>query len=164
MATNGKLRQPYRLIVNSEEDRKDVLTIQLSTGGKALPVFSHEEEATEFVRFGSLGTGWRIRKTSARELVSVLSRPGTDIGWVALDPWPGIHVEMVLDLIGVGRRDFVDQLVGGIEASCSTALGDAVRRGNRSSLRRPGGEGRHGDKHPGEPAQVEMASEVWGPK
>ena len=135
MATYGKLRQPYRLIVNSEKDRMDVLTIQLSTGRKVLPIFSHDDEAGEFVHFGSLGTGWRIRKTSARELVSVLSRSDTDIGWVALDPWPGIHVEMVLDLIGVGRRDFVDQLVGGIEASCSTAPGDAVRRGQRSNFR-----------------------------
>jgi hypothetical protein len=160
MATDRKLRQPYRLIVNSGKDRMDVLTIQLSTGGKALPVFSHEEEAGEFVRFGGLGTGWRIKKTSARELVSVLSRADTNIGWVALDPWPGIHVEMVLDLIGVGRRDFLDQLVGGIEASCSTARADAVGRGNKSSLRRLGGQGRHGDKHPGEPAQVEMASSV----
>jgi hypothetical protein len=160
MATDGKLRQPYRLIVNSEKDRMDVLTIQLSTGRKVLPIFSHDEEAGEFVPFGSLGTGWRIRKTSARELVSVLSRSDTEIGWVALDPWPGIHVEMVLDLIGVGRRDFVDQLVGRIEASCSTALGGAVGRGNRSSLRCLDGEGRHGDKHPGQPAQVEMASNV----
>ncbi len=160
MATDGKLRQPYRLIVNSEKDRIAVLTIQLSTGRKVLPIFSHDEEAGEFVHFGSLGTGWRIRKTSARELVSVLSRSDTEIGWVALDPWPGIHVEMVLDLIGVGRRDFVDHLMGRIEASCSTALGDAVGRGNRSNLRYLGGEERHGDKQSGEPAQVEIASNV----
>jgi hypothetical protein len=160
MATDGKLRQPYRLIVNSEKDRMDVLTIQLSTGRKVLPIFSHDEEAGEFVHFGSLETGWRIRKTSARELVSVLSRSDTDIGWVALDPWPGIHVEMVLDLIGVSRRDFVDQLVGRIAASCSTALGDAVGRGNRAGLRCLGGEGRHGGKHSDEPAQVEMARYV----
>jgi hypothetical protein len=161
MVTDGKLRQPYRLIVNSEKDRMDVLTIQLSTSGKALPVFSHEEEAGEFIRFGGLGPGWWIKKTSARELVSVLLRPDTDIGWVALDPWPGTHVEMVLDLIGVGRRDFVDQLVGGVEASCSTARADAVGRGSRSSLRCLGGEGRrHGDEHPGEPAQVEMVSNL----
>jgi len=161
MATDGKLRQPYRLIVNSEKDRMDVLTMELSTGRKVLPIFSHDEEAEEFVHFGSLGTSWRIRKTSTRELVSVLSRSDTDIGWVALDPWPGIHVEMALDLIGVGRRDFVEQLlVGQIEASCSTALGDVVGRGNRSSLRCLDGEGRHGDKHPGEPAQVEIASNV----
>ncbi len=160
MSTDAKPRQPYRLIVNSEENRMDVLTIQFSTGRKVLPVFSHEEEAGEFVRFGSWGTGWRIKKTSARELVSVLLSPGAGIGWVALDPWPGLHVEMVLDLIGVGRRDFVDQLVGRIEAFCSTALGDAVGQGDRSSLRCLGGEGQHGDKHPGEPARVEMASNV----
>jgi SseB protein N-terminal domain len=160
MSTDAKPRQPYRLIVNSEENRMDVLTIQLSTGRKVLPVFSHEEEAGEFVRFGSWGTGWRVKKTSARELVSVLFRPGAGIGWVALDPWPGIHVEMVVGLVGVGRRDFVGQLVGGIEDSCSTARGDAVGRGNRSGLRCLGSEGRNGDQHPGEPVQAEMTRNV----
>jgi type III secretion system (T3SS) SseB-like protein len=121
--TDGKPRQPYRLIVNNEKDRMDVLTIQLSTGKALLPVFSHDDEAETFVRLESSGTGWRVRETSARELVSVLLGPGADIGWVVLDPWPGIHVQMVVGLIGVKRSDFVNLLVSGIEASRSTARG-----------------------------------------
>ena len=123
--TDGKPQQPYRLIVNNEKDRMDVLTIQLSTGGEALPVFSHEEEAEMFVRLGSWGAGWRAREASARELVSVLLGPCAGLGLVALDPWPEIHAEMVVGLIGVNRVDFVNLLVGGIEASRSTALGQA---------------------------------------
>lgn len=123
----GKPRQPFRLIVNNEKDWMDVLTIQLASGREgALPVFSHEQEAEEFVRLGNWGAGWQVRETSARELVSVLSGTGADIGWVALDPWPEIDGGMVVDLIGVGRREFVEQLVGRIQASCSTAPG--VRR------------------------------------
>jgi hypothetical protein len=123
--TDGKPRQPYSLIVNNEKDRMDVLTIQLSTGGEALPVFSHEEEAEKFVRLGSWGAGWRAREASARELVSVLLGPCAGLGLVALDPWPEIHAEMVVGLIGVNRVDFVNLLVGGIEASHSIALGHA---------------------------------------
>jgi hypothetical protein len=131
--TDGKPRQPYRLIVNNEKDRMDVLTIQLSTGGEALPVFSDEEEAEKFVRLGSWGAGWRAREIPARELVSVLLGPCAGVGLVALDPWPEIHVEMVVGLIGVNRVDFVNLLVGGIEASRSTS-----RRHAREGIRPQG--------------------------
>jgi hypothetical protein len=49
----GSCDQPVRLIVSSEKDRMDVLTIQLSTGRKVLPIFSHDEEAGEFVHYSS---------------------------------------------------------------------------------------------------------------
>jgi hypothetical protein len=159
--TDGKPRQPYRLIVDDEKDRMDVLTIQLSTGGEALPVFSHEEEAEEFVRLESPGTGWRTRETSIRELVSVLLGPCAGVAWVALDPWPGIHGEMVVGLIGLNRLDFVNLLVGGIEASRSTARGHALEHSRRPILRcSPGSERRHGHQHPAEPAQAEIARNV----
>src|SRR5215216_1121371 len=139
----------------------DVLTIQLSTGGEALPVFSHEEEAERFVRLESSGTGWRTRETSIRELVSVLLGPCVGVGWVALDPWPEIHVEMVVGLIGVNRSDFVNLLVSGIEASRSTARGHALGGFSRPVLRCSlGSERRHGDENPGEPAQTEIARNV----
>lgn len=125
--TDGKPQQPYRLIVNNEKDRMDVLTIQLSTGGEALPVFSDEEEAEKFVRLGSWGAGWRAREASARELALVLLGPCAGVGLVALDPWPEIHVEMVVGLIGVNR------VVGGIEASRSTS-----RRHAREGIRPQG--------------------------
>lgn len=134
MVKDGKPQQPYRLIVNNEKSWMDVLTIQLATGREALPVFSDEEEAEEFVRLGNWGAGWQVREASARELVSVLSGPGADIGWVALDPWPGIQVGMVVGLIGVGRLDFVEQLVGRIQASCSTARDDAAGHVSRPAL------------------------------
>ena len=140
--TDRKPRQPYHLIVNNEKDRLDVLTIQLSTAGEALPVFSHEEEAEKFVRLESSGTGWRVRETSARELVSVLLGPGADIGWVVLDPWPRIHVQMVVGLIGVNPSDFVNLLVSGIEASRSTARGHALGGFSRPVLRCLPGSGR----------------------
>ena len=134
----------------------DVLTIQLSTGGEALPVFSHEEEAERFVRLGSWGAGW-----CARELVSVLLGPCAGVGLVALDPWPEIHVEMVVGVIGVNRVDFVNLLVGGIAASRSTARGHALEHFSRPVLRCSlGCERRQGDQPPGEPAQAEIVTKV----
>ena len=125
MAADGKTRQPYRLIVNNGKIWMDVLTIQLATGKEALPVFSDADEAEEFIRLGNGGADWQVREASARELVSVLSGPDAEISWVVLDPWPEIEVGMV-GLICVGRRDFVEQLVGRTRASCSTAQGDDV--------------------------------------
>ena len=159
--TDGKPQQPYRLIVNNEKDRMDVLTIQLSTGGEALPVFSHEEEAEKFVRLGSWGAGWCAREASARELVSVLLGPCAGVGLVALDPWPEIHVAMVVGLIGVNRVDFVNLLVDGIEASRSTARSHALEHFSRPVVRCSlGCERRQGDQPPGEPAQAEIVAKV----
>jgi hypothetical protein len=159
--TDEKMRQPYRLIVNNERAWMDVLTIRLSTGREVLPVFSHEEEADEFIRRGSWGPGWRVRETSARELVSVLLGSCPGVGWVALDPWPGIHDGMVVDLIGIGRWDFVDLLAGGIEASGPTARGDASGRVSRPGLRCSPGSGRRRVRQDsGAPAQAEVARDI----
>ena len=159
--TDGKPRQPYRLIVNNEKAWMEALTIQLSTGREVLPVFSHEEETEEFIRRGSWGAGLRVRETSARELVSVLLGPCSGVGWVALDPWPGIQDEMVIDLIGVSRWDFVDLLAGGMEASCSTARGDASGRVSRPGLRCLPGSGRRLVRQDsGEPARAEIARNI----
>lgn len=122
---DGKPQQSYRLIVNRGKSWMDLLTIQLATGKEALPVFSDAEEAEEFIRLENWGAGWQVREASARELVSVLSGPYAHSSLVVLDPWPEIEVGMV-GLIGVGRRDFVEQLVGRTRAPCSTARGDAV--------------------------------------
>ena len=159
--TDGKPKQPYRLIVNNEKDRLDVLTIQLTNGGVALPVFSYEAEAEKFVRLGGWGTGWRAKETSARDLVSVLLGPCVGVGLVVLDPWPEIYVEMMVSLIGVNRLDFVNLLVGEIEASRSTARGHALEHFSLPTPRcLPGSERRHGDRHPGEPAQAEIVTNV----
>ena len=163
MLTDEKTQQPYRLIVNNEKARMDVLTIRLSTGREGLPVFSQEEEAEEVICRGSRGAGWRVRDTSARELVSVLLGPCSGVGWVALDPWPGIHDGMVIDLIGVGRWDFVAMLAGGIgtEASCSTARGDASGRVSRPGPRcLPGSGRRRLRQDSGAPAPEEIASKI----
>src|SRR5919112_4290719 len=81
-------------------------------GEKALPVFSGEGEAEMFVWLGgAFEDGWRVRESSAGELVSILYGPCAGVGSVALDPSPGVEAEM-LDLISVSRTRFVGRIVG----------------------------------------------------
>ena len=56
---------------------------------EALAVFSHPEEAEMFVRMvGADAESWRVRETSAGEVVSLLYGPCRGAKTVALDPLP----------------------------------------------------------------------------
>ncbi len=86
-------------------------TLVVGRGGEgALAVFSGEGEAEMFFRLGgAFGEGWRIRETSAGELVSILCGPYADVRSVALDPWPGLAADLV-GPVGVGRTRFLDRI------------------------------------------------------
>jgi len=76
-------------------------------GDEALPIFSHEEEAEMYLGLGGAGDGWRVRESSAGEIVSLLFGPCRGVGGVALDPTPVMASEMI-DLVKVSRDRFVD--------------------------------------------------------
>lgn len=84
----------------------EILTVDCG-GDKALPVFSHEEEAELFLDLGGAGDGWRTRESSAGEIVSLLFGPLAAARSVALDPWPVMAPETV-DLVTLGRDRFVN--------------------------------------------------------
>src|SRR3712207_6233888 len=85
-----------------------VETLTVDCGGdKALPIFSHEEEAELFLDLGGAGDGWRTRASSAGEIVSLLFGPLAAVRSVALDPWPVMAPETV-GLVMLGRDRFVD--------------------------------------------------------
>ncbi len=101
-------------------------------GERALPVFSGEGEAEMFVWLrGAFEDGWRVRETSAGELVSILYGPCAAVERVALDPSPGMATETV-SLISVSRKRFVSWIVDG--PSCCSAPA-SVR--HHARLRRP---------------------------
>jgi len=75
------------LISKTDHGRMEVLTLD-DDGKEILPVFSHEEEAEMFLRFGDLACCWRVRESSAGEVVSVLYGPCAGVREVALDPLP----------------------------------------------------------------------------
>ena len=60
------------------------------------------------------GEGWRARRTSAGELVSVLYGPCSSARRVALDPLPGMLGRgKSTDLLAIERNGFLRMLLGG---------------------------------------------------
>jgi hypothetical protein len=84
------------------------LTLGLEGGKEALAVFSHREEADMLLRwFGTAGEGWRIRETSAGEVVSLLYGPCCGANTVALDPSPQMLADSFLSTVALERGRFV---------------------------------------------------------
>ncbi len=76
------------LLVRDGNVRAELLVVHCG-GEQALPVFSSEGEAEMFLWLGdSSEDGWRVKETSAGELISVLYGPCARVGSVALDPSP----------------------------------------------------------------------------
>ncbi len=109
-------RQPpdpvsYWLIAEKRNNWLEVLTIRTDDEQETLPVFSSEEEAEIFLRFGGVTGGWRARESSAGELVSVLSGPCAGVKKVALDPSPEMVVEGTVGLVSLLRESFMNPIM-----------------------------------------------------
>jgi hypothetical protein len=95
----------------------EVLTLGAGGGvegdGTILPVFSFEEEALLFLRLCGFGGGWRVSKSSAADLASVLADACPDARRVALDPVPEIGRCGPHDLVSLPRKEFVRLLATG---------------------------------------------------
>ncbi len=101
----------YWLIVKYETSGIDMLTTNLATGEEALLVFSFEEEARTFLEYGALEACWRIRETTAGELISVLFGPCAFAERIVLDPLPKMDVVVLSHLVSMPREDFVEFLM-----------------------------------------------------
>jgi hypothetical protein len=102
----------YWLIARNENSRLEVLATGLTGGEKALPVFSHEEEAEMFLRLWEVGfDGWQVRESTAGELISVLYGPCAGVERVVLDPLPEMIVERTVGLVSLSREHFVDLML-----------------------------------------------------
>lgn len=108
---NEERPKPYWMIVKYETSQLDVLTTNLVGIEEALPVFSFEEEARVFLEHRGLRNPWRVRKTTAGELISVLFGPCASVEQVALDPLPDVGAEALVYLAIMQREDFVEFLV-----------------------------------------------------
>jgi hypothetical protein len=98
----------------------------------ALPVFSGEAEAEMFVWLGgAFEDGWRVRETSAGELVSILYGPCGGVGRVVLDPSSEMVVENIR-LVSVSRERFVNWIVDSV---FSVTLGASSRHHARRLVR-----------------------------
>ena len=114
----GLARRPLWIITCYRNNRMDVLTVDPDgDDGGSLPVFSFKEEAQTFLGLSENdqeeGRRWRIRETTAGELVPVLMAPCADVRQVALDPLPltlGMG-KVMASLCSVTRERFVEELL-----------------------------------------------------
>jgi hypothetical protein len=98
------------LLAKSENYGAEVLLADCG-GEQALPVFSGGGEAEMFVWLrGTFEDGWRVRETSAGELVSILYGLCAGVGRVALDPSPEMSPETIR-LVSLSRERFVSWVV-----------------------------------------------------
>jgi hypothetical protein len=125
---NAKLLQqaPWRCpfptfcLVMHEHRQMEVLMMGCS-GEQALPVFSGDGEAEMFVWLGGADEhDWRVRETSAGELVSILFGPCAGVGRVALDPSPEMVGINAVSLVSVTRERFLSWI---LDSPCSISLG-----------------------------------------
>jgi hypothetical protein len=99
------------MVARSGEGRLEPLCVRAGLW-EVLPVFSFEEEAKMFLHLGGYEeSGWRARESCTGELVSVLLGPCLDVEGVALDPLPGMLEDGTVELVEVGRRRFLGQLL-----------------------------------------------------
>lgn len=98
------------VITQHENSRMGVLTIEPGGDREALAVFGFEEEAEAFLWLGTQGAGWRARRTTTGEIISLLYGPCASAKRVALDPLPVVGGGMVMDLAGWER--FARRLMG----------------------------------------------------
>jgi hypothetical protein len=110
----------FWLVVMHEDRQMEVLMVACS-GEQALPVFSGEGEAEMFVWFeGAFEHGWRVRETTAGELVSILYGPCAGVGRIALDPSPEMVGINAVSLVSVTRERFLSWI---LDSPCSISLG-----------------------------------------
>jgi hypothetical protein len=110
----------------------EVLMVGCS-GEPALPVFSGAGEAEMFVWLeGAFEDGWRVRETSAGELVSTLYGPCAGVGRVALDPSPEMVGINAVSLVSVTRERFLSWI---LDSPCSISLGAGAHDHTRRFVR-----------------------------
>ena len=127
------LRQPpgpvsYWLIAERQDKRIEVLTLHTDGTQETLPVFSSEEEAEIFLRFGGVTGGWRARESSTGELVSVLYGPCAGVRKVALDPSPEMVNEGTVGLVSLLRESFLGLIM--VRRGRPLRLGEPEERGS----------------------------------
>jgi hypothetical protein len=105
--SNRLASRRFWLIVRHDVCRMEVLTTGLPSGEEALPVFSFEDEARMFLELATSDC-WRVRETTAGELISLLLGLCAGVDRVVLDPLPGQFAQALADLVSMRREDFIE--------------------------------------------------------
>ena len=110
-------RRPLWIITCYRNNRMEVLTIDPDGDGGSLPLFSFKEEAQTFLGLSEddqeekASSRWRIRETTAGELISVLRAPCADVRQVTLDPLPLPLSRLQCTFGSIARERFVEDLM-----------------------------------------------------
>ena len=98
------------LISRQNNNRLGFLTLPTDEGD-SLPVFGSEVAARAFLRFNRCGDQWKIRETTAGELISLLMGHVADVSLVSLDPSPAVPDKPSSETKPLGKRDFISTLM-----------------------------------------------------
>jgi hypothetical protein len=110
MDTSGEHSVPLRyLIARHENNRLRVLTLTAGSSGETLPVFGTGRAAHDFLRHGGFGGGWRVRESTAGELISLLLSHLASVERVVLNPRSAVSEA---GLESTSKRDFIAALMG----------------------------------------------------
>lgn len=98
----------WYLISCRQNNRLRVLTVFSASGRETVPVFGTEEAAKSFLGCGGFGPGWRVRETTAGELISLLLSHLHDVDLVSTDPSGPTD----MGLVGSSKKEFISILMG----------------------------------------------------
>jgi hypothetical protein len=114
-AAGRSIRRPVLLryvVARQGDNGPRLLHVPLGFDDEALVVFTSREAARDFVLSHALEGEWRVRESSAGELVSLLLGPYASIDWVLIDPFSGGHSAEDASENLIPWERFVDQLLG----------------------------------------------------
>ena len=101
----------WYLIARREGNRLEVLTLAAQPRGVALPVFASAGTARDFLRCGCACGDWRLRESTAGELISLLMGHLLHVDRIVLDPVFGVSTGDT-ELRSASKQEFVAALMG----------------------------------------------------
>jgi hypothetical protein len=106
----GPSRSWY-LIARREGNRLGVLTLAGQPCRDILPLFTAAGLARDFLRHGGVGEDWRVRESTAGELVSILVGHLPHVDRIVLDPVFGVSAGDA-EPQSTSKKEFVSALLG----------------------------------------------------
>ena len=106
MAASDRVSPGFWVVCADQEGFGGPLAVGLPGLGKAVAVFSFEEEALLYLRLRDSG-GLRVRRVAGRLLLDLLSGRWAGFRSVALDPVPELDAGTLLPLTTTSRERFV---------------------------------------------------------
>lgn len=112
------LHGPYWLIRDSSlsgDERADLLTLEIEGYGTTMPIFSVKEDAVTFLKEmpdHDSRQALEAAYTDRVRLASALIGPLAGVDRIVFDPLPEPHLSETVRLSGLGRRAFLDLMLG----------------------------------------------------